>query len=255
MKIKNIERMLAREGDALLESKKERVLASCGVESRAKVTRPVSARPRIARMLAVAVCLLIVTSVAIPIAIQINENRNEYYYFDDIPHTEEFGSATYGPISSRPKGNIQIDIESEKVIEFLGSDTPFVSSADGTVIYYPNGELHSVDLLFRTDHGGISIDIVPNSDIFRRSFDGLVMAEINGYRVDMTTYYNRHKIISKPEDPVIKYDGLTFIIIYDDLVAMRMVSDNICVDEAEILFNYIVNADFDFEALRIEALK
>ncbi len=154
--IKNIkiERMLAREGDALLESKKARILAGCGAENEAKITRPVvSARARIARTLAVAaaVALLAVGMIAalplmlaegeVPPEISDTELDNtvlpetgsdatteseevtEYYYLDDLKKYEMqvmLSRSTY--ISMPPADSYEEPLSEETVKAMFGAE-------------------------------------------------------------------------------------------------------------------------------------
>ncbi len=284
--IKNIkiERMLAREGDALLESKKARILAGCGAENEAKITRPVvTARARIARTLAVAaaVALLAVGMIAaLPFMLAEGEGtqdnvaaestvqpaetqpvcikEGEHNCIYDIPATESDGGMSSWNIYLRApvEGSYSEDIGIDKLNEFfnesefrVGSDDiGYAQVSEAKVRYEPSGELFSVLVSLKFgDNYYVDIIIDPKAVFEFQLNGGMPITEVEGYTVSKRIHYGAY--IKETNEPI-KHIGGTSIYMKKEGIAIVAHCDNKSVEFLEFVYDFLLKAEIDFEALK-----
>ncbi len=244
MKIRKIEKLLACEGDALLESKRERVLAECGVVSRMTVTRPVFERPHLRRMAAAMLAVILAISIAIPFVLKNNEKATLYCRLDDISAAKVTGSYMRRAFICFPaEKTYTLSVDDSLAADMFGAEEMPMGLAEGSkVYYYGSGEIFEVVLKFSAEcgevHMNINPEVAPDFLLYAGDEEHTLLGDdnavvINRYKVGMKeTYYN---------DQLDSID----IGLEKDGMGIWLWSDAENKAELEQIFNLILNSDID----------
>ncbi len=219
------------------------------------------AAPRQWRAIVAAACLLLVAVAALPAVIKLKDvivRSMEYSRLEDIPGVEDIGIFSFsGYIRVPPYGSTVEDVDEEKIEKFLNIKDEDLKSEFSERIkklmalatYDPNGDFYSISVKFFVGDEEVEdlFAIVEPGDKIDESayIDQTVM--VNGYTVRKKVYYpGRDYITGEPH----RDNGYALIYMSKEEVTVMLAADIKRLEELETVYNYMLNMDFDFEALK-----
>ncbi len=204
-------------------------------------------------VIAAAVAILAVAA-AVPAMIKLTDlytEPAEYLYLKDLPAvTREGGAATYsGYLTPLPKGGVSEDVAESELEKFFDtSELPFSDGllrCDVRVDHNASNEFHSIRVRLIYEEGDVFFIIDPAYSFDAISSGAVPVTTINGYDIVMFQTYN----VYRGETPVLT-SGNTDIEMEKKDVAVLIVGENSCLERLEAVYNFLLNAEFDFEALK-----
>ncbi len=214
--------------------------------------------------IAAAVALLTVCMAAVLPMLSAQDNvEYEYRYLDDLPTVEGYGAASYSMyMAPKPNNYTRMELTEDDLNSFFkNSNIPFISEPDseliryyGEVLYDESGKAHSVlvDWLF-ADGGNIHFTVQKENILYVLDDGHFETTLVNGYQVGK--YVNYARIVGGSLDEPgsgtpVKESGTTSVQIYGTELTLWVLADNRRIEEAEIIYNFVINAEFDFKALK-----